>query len=128
MKNKIYIYIGIIISILMLIMPGISATKETNSSNEVYKFGWFILDSPDIEGVEEGTHFGGMHDLNITIHGENMFILRTRPIWGSTMNADYNDLNIHMKHFFGIADIFMDEGVSKGIFIGICRDISWEKI
>jgi len=57
MKNKIYAYIGIIVSILMLMMPSISATEETNSSNEVYKFGWFILESTDIEGVEEGTHF-----------------------------------------------------------------------
>lgn len=128
MKNKIYAYIGIIISILMLMMPSISATEETNSSNEVYEFGRFILVSPDIEGVEEGIHFGGMHDLNITIHGGNTFILRTRPIWGSTMIADYIDLNIQMKHFFGFADIFMDEGVGQGILIGICRDISWEKI
>ena len=128
MKNKTYAHIGIIISILMLIMPSISATEETNSSNEVYKSGWFILSSPDIEGMQEGLHLGGIHDLNFTIRGGNTFILRTKPIWGSTMIADYIDLNIKMENFFGIADIFMDEGVGKAVIIGICSDISWEKI
>ncbi|UCF49887.1 MAG: hypothetical protein JSU91_09090 [Thermoplasmatales archaeon] len=127
-KNKIYAYIGIITSILMLLIPSISATDETNSSNEVYGFGRLFLVSPDIEGIEEGIHFGGLHDLNITIRGGNTFILRTRPIWGSTFIADYVDINIQMKNFFGFADIYMDEDVCQGILIGRCEDISWEKI
>ncbi len=69
MGKKIYGYVGIIIIILMLVIPSIPAKKETSSSNEVYESGWFVLISPDIEGVEEGTHLGGKHDLNITVHG-----------------------------------------------------------
>ena len=128
MKNKIYVHIGIIFSIFILMMPSISATEATNSSNEVYEFGRFILASPDIEGIEEGLHLGGMHDLNITIRGGNTFILRTRPIWGSTLVADYIDLNIQMKNFFGIADIYNDDNVTQGVLIGICSDISWKEI
>ena len=122
MKNKIYAYIGILITILMLMIPSISSAEEKNSSNEVYEFGWLILVSPEIEGIAECINFGGMHDLNITIHGGNTFILRTRPIWGSTIIADYIDLNIQMKNFFGFANIVFDEGVSKGVLGPRARD------
>ena len=128
MKKKIYASIGILISSLMLMIPTISAITTTNSSNEIYEFGRIILVSPDIEGIEDGLHFGGMHDINITIHGGNTVLLRTRPIWGSTLVTDYIDMNIQMKNFFGIADIVIKDNVSHGILIGICQDISWEKL
>jgi hypothetical protein len=117
-------YFGIISIILMLVIPNIVALEEINSSREVYESGWFILVSPNVEGIENGLHLGGMHDLNITALGGNTFLIFTKPIWGTAIITNYVDLNIQMVHFFGIADIFDNQGV----IIGKCEDVSWEKI
>jgi hypothetical protein len=124
MEKKIIYYIGIITIILMLFTPNISSIKQTDSSSEIYDSGQFILVSPHIEGIEEGLHLGGMNDLNITALGENTFLILTKPIWGSTIITNYIDLNIKIKHFFGIADIYNNQGV----IIGKCEEVSWEKI
>jgi hypothetical protein len=130
MMKKIYGYVGIIAILLMLIAPSIPAKKETPSSSDVYQSGWFILVSPDIRGLglENGTHFGGIEDLNITIHGGNTFVLRTKPIWGSTMFSNYIDIHLQMANFFGFVDIYNRDGLYEGEIVGICKDVSWEKI
>jgi hypothetical protein len=124
MKNNILYCIGLIAIILMLVVPNISAIKETNSSGKVYDSGWFMLISPNVEGIGQGLHLGGMHDLNITATGGNTFLIVTRPIWGAAIITGYIDLNIRMEHFFGIADIIGNAGA----IIGRCENISWEKI
>ena len=70
MKNKIYFIGGLIAIISMLIIPNVTSyEEETIDSNEVYGTGWFVLSSPNIEGIEEGLNLGGMHDLNFTAKG-----------------------------------------------------------
>lgn len=128
MKKKTYGYIGMAVILLMLMVPNIPAKEVTSSSNDIYPSGWIVLVSQDIRGMETGIHFWGIQDLNITIHGGNDLILRTRPIWGTLMLSTYVDLHIQMAHFFGIVDIQNIEGVCKGEIIGICQDVSWEKI
>jgi len=127
-KNRIYGYVGILVIFLMLLLPSVPAKKETRPSTEVYESGWFILVSPNITGIEPDVRFGGLQDLNITIHGGNTFVLRTKPIWGSTIMCKYVDLHIQMTNFFGFIDIYNRSGACEGEIVGICKGISWQEL
>src|SRR5512136_1205027 len=128
MKEKV---IGILIVGLLLVtvFPCVKAsTQKTdvtkNTTNDVYPSGWIILLSSNIQGIEKGLHFGGMSDINITATYQNTLLIRTKPIWGSAIITEDVDLQIQIKHFFGIVDIY---GTS-GEIIGICEDVSWKII
>ena len=130
MKNKIIWTICLLAMILILNIPSIpsSAVKPSyvakNTTDDVYPSGWIILLSSNIQGIEEGLHFGGMSDINITATYQNTLFIRTKPIWGSAIVLDDVDLQIQIKHFFGMVDIYGNSGE----IIGICEDVSWKII
>ena len=128
--RKIFSSICVICVLLILMIPSIPAnvTKQSdvtkNTTDEVYESGWIILVSSNIQGIDEGLHFGGISDINITATYQNTFLIRTKPIWGSAIITEDVDIQIQMKHFWGIADIYG----SSGEIIGICEDVSWKII
>jgi hypothetical protein len=130
MRNKIIWSICVFAVILTLILPSIPAnvTKQSNltkdTTDEVYESGFFILLSSNIQGIDEGLHFGGMRDVNITATYQNTFLIRTKPIWGSAIILEDVDIQIQMKHFYGIVDIVGNAGE----IFGICEDVSWKII
>jgi hypothetical protein len=137
MKKKI---VGILIVGLLMIpvFPGVNAsiykidkknnTIVENTIDEVYSSGWICLLSSNIQGVgEEGKHllhFGYMSNITITATYQNTFFIRTKPIWGSAIVLDDVDIQIQMKHFFGMVDIYRNSGE----IIGYCEDVSWKII
>jgi len=130
MKNKIIWSICVLAVILILTIPSIpsNVVKQSdvtkNTIDEVYKSGWILLVSSNIQGIDEGFHIGGMSNINVTATYQNTFIIRTKPIWGSTIITEDVDIQIQMKHFFGLVEKF---GTS-GEIIGICEDVSWKII
>ncbi len=130
MKNKIIKSITLITIILILMIPSIPAkvTKQSDiskkSTDEIYNSGWICLISSNIQGINEGLHFGGMSDINITATYQNVFFIRTNPIWGSAFISEDVDIQIQMKRFFGFVDIHRNSGE----IIGICEDVSWKII
>jgi len=130
MKNKIIWSICILTLMLIMTIPSIPSdvTKQSdiikNTTDEVYKSGWICLLSSNIQGMEEGLHFGGMSNINITATYQNTFLIRTKPIWGSAIILEDVDIQIQMKHFFGIVDIVGNAGE----IVGICEDVSWKLI
>jgi hypothetical protein len=130
MRYKIVKSICLIAIISILMIPSIPAniTKQSditkNTTDEVYHSGWIILVSSSLQGVDEGLHIGGMNDINIIATYQNTLLIRTKPIWGSTIITEDVDIQIQMKHFFGIINKYGDSGE----IIGICEDVSWEII
>ena len=130
MRKKIIKSICLIAIMLILTIPSIPAniTKPSNvvknTTDEVYKSGWICLLSSNIQGMEEGLHFGGMSNINITATYQNTFFIRTKPIWGSAIILEDVDIQIQMKHFFGFVDIVGNAGE----IVGICEDVSWKII
>ena len=130
MKNKIIGSIGFLVVMLLLTIPSISfglaessdITKDT--IDEVFESGWIILVSSNLQGIDEGLHVGGMSNINVTATYQNTLLLRTKPIWGSTIITEDVDIQIQMKHFFGIVDIVGNAGE----IVGICEDVSWKLI
>jgi len=131
MRKKIIRSICLIAIMLILTIPSIPANIAKpsnvvkNTTDEVYESGWILLLSSNVLGIdEEGLHFGGMNDLNITATYQNTFIIRTKPIWGSAIILEDVDIQIQMKHFFGFVDIVGNAGE----IVGICEDVSWKII
>jgi hypothetical protein len=122
--RKIFGSICIISILLILVIPSIPADVTKNPTDEVFESGWFILVSSNLKGIDEGLHIGGMSDINITATYQNTLLIRTKPIWGSTIITEDVDIQIQMKHFFGIINIYGDSGE----IIGICADVSWKII
>jgi len=130
MRKKIIGSICLIAIMLILTIPIIPANivkpsnVVKNTTDEVYKSGWICLFSSNIQGMEEGLHFGGMSNINITATYQNTFFIRTKPIWGSAIILEDVDIQIQMKHFFGFVDIVGNAGE----IVGICGDVSWKII
>ena len=122
--RKIFGSICIISILLILIIPSIPADVTKNPTDEVFESGWIILVSSNLQGIDEGLHIGGISDINITATYQNTLLIRTKPIWGSTIITEDVDIQIQMKHFFGIINIYK----GSGELIGICEDISWKII
>ena len=123
--------IGILIVGLLLVtvFPFVNAStqktdKMKNTTDEVFPSGWIILVSSNLQGIDEGLHLGGMSDINITATYQNTLLIRTKPIWGSAIITEDVDIQIQMKHFFGIIDKYGNSGE----IIGICEDVSWKII
>lgn len=130
MRNKIIWSISTLAIMLLLMTSsipiGIAKPSDIikNTTDDVYKSGWIILVSSNIQGIDEGLHIGGLSNINITATYQNTLLIYTKPIWGSTIITDDVDIQIQIKHFFGIIDKYGNSGE----IIGICEDISWKII
>ncbi len=128
--RKIISSICIISILLILIIPSIPANvpKQSdiikNTTDEVYESGFIILVSSNIQGIDEGLHFEGMNNINITATYQNTFLIFTKPIWGSAIITEDVDIQIKMKHFFGVVNIYGNSGE----IVGYCEDVSWKII
>jgi len=130
MRKKIISSLCLIAIMLILTIPSIPANivepsnVVKNTIDEVYDSGFIILLSSNIQGVDEGLHFEGMNDLNITATYQNTFLIFTKPVWGSAIILEDVDIQIQMKHFFRVVDIYGNAGE----IVGYCEDVSWKII
>ena len=108
MRNKIIWSIGVLAVILILTISSnpsnVAKPSDTtkNTTDDVYDSGWVLLVSSDLQGIDEGLHIGGMSNINVTATYQNAFFIRTKPIWGSTIITEDVDIQIQMKHSFGL--------------------------
>ena len=125
-KKRVVIIIGILLMVTFF-TSSISVTAYNNSeftSQNLFKYGAFVLTCNNIEGINQNNHVGGLSNLNITVTSEQ-FIIATFPIWGTTLIENEVEIHLTIENFLGIVQTYSNGKIE---LIGLCMNISWEFI
>ena len=96
--------------------------KEQSTLREGYRFGAFLLECSDVEGLEVDYHIGGLSNLDITVTSQE-FMIATVPFWGTTMIEEEVQIHLTIENFFGLIQT-NSHGYTE--IMGLCRNIEWE--
>jgi hypothetical protein len=127
MNKKIYVLsIGFLfISTIILGTTTITANedKENVMSNELYEFGFIVLDCISISGLPENEHVGGLNEVDLKTDGLTQGLIFTMPIWGSAIVIENSQIHLRMENFFGVS---VSYSCGAGSIVGIGKNIEWE--